>query len=46
MKSADASAIQQIAVASGMRTMRDHGLQKALAGLTTLEEVLRATRAD
>jgi type IV pilus assembly protein PilB len=30
----------------GMRTMREDGLAKVLAGLTTLEEVLRVTASD
>ncbi|HWA90944.1 MAG TPA: type II secretion system ATPase GspE [Rhizomicrobium sp.] len=45
LKSGDAEALQRAAVAAGMRTMRAHGLKKAAAGLTTVEEVLRATRA-
>jgi type II secretory ATPase GspE/PulE/Tfp pilus assembly ATPase PilB-like protein len=28
-----------------MRSMHTHGMQKAFAGLTTIEEVLRATRS-
>lgn len=44
MKSSDAGQIQKIAVRSGMETMRSHGLRKALAGMTTVEEVMRATR--
>jgi general secretion pathway protein E len=36
--------IQKQAVAEGMLTMYEHGLRKVLAGTTTLEEVLRATR--
>jgi len=32
--------------AAGMITMREDGLQKALAGLTSLEEVLRVTAPD
>ena len=32
--------------AEGMKTMREDGLTKALAGLTTLEEVLRVTSPD
>jgi type IV pilus assembly protein PilB len=39
-------ALQDEAVASGMRSMRADGLAKALAGVTTLEEVLRVTPAD
>ena len=45
LKSGDAVALQQAAVEHGMQTMRVHGLHKALAGETTVEEVLRATRA-
>jgi type IV pilus assembly protein PilB len=40
------SALHDEAVASGMRSMRADGLAKALAGVTTLEEVLRVTPAD
>jgi type IV pilus assembly protein PilB len=39
-------ALYDEAVASGMRSMRADGLAKALAGVTTLEEVLRVTPAD
>ncbi|MDR3527423.1 MAG: type II secretion system ATPase GspE [Rhizomicrobium sp.] len=45
LKSANASAIQEIAVQQGMETIRAAGIKKALAGVTTVEEVLRATRA-
>ncbi len=45
LKSGDAVALQQAAVERGMQTMRMHGIRKALAGETTIEEVLRATRA-
>ncbi len=38
-------AIEQIARSQGMRTMQEHGLLKALAGATTVEEVLRVTQA-
>ncbi len=30
----------------GMRTLRDNGIEKALAGITTLEEVFRVTTGD
>ena len=43
---APASEIQRVAVAEGMRTMRAHGLSKALTGLTSIDEVLSATRSD
>jgi type IV pilus assembly protein PilB len=39
-------ALREEAVASGMRSMRADGLSKALAGRTTLEEVLRVTPPD
>ena len=39
---ARAAALQQSAVASGMRTLRHDGVDKVLAGVTTIEEV-RAT---
>ena len=35
--------IKEIAVASGMKTLRDDGIFKAFAGITTLEEVLART---
>jgi general secretion pathway protein E len=45
MKRATSTEIQQAAVEQGMRTMHLHGIKKALAGITTVEEVLRVTRA-
>lgn len=41
---ATASEIQKTAVEKGMTTMQEDGLEKALQGLTTIEEVLRVTR--
>jgi type IV pilus assembly protein PilB len=40
------AAVREEAVAGGMRGMRADGLAKALAGRTTLEEVLRVTPPD
>ena len=40
---APATELAKAALAEGMVTLRDDGLQKASAGLTTLEEVLRVT---
>lgn len=40
----DASAIRDIAVAQGMTTMLEDGLEKVKQGLTTFEEVLRVTK--
>ena len=39
-------ALRDEAVAAGMRSMRADGLDKAMAGRTTLEEVLRVTPAE
>ena len=44
LSSADAASLHRLALTLGMRTMRDHGLKKALAGTTTIDEVFRATR--
>ena len=40
----DASALQAIAVKAGMYTLYDDGLRKVAAGVTSLDEVLRATQ--
>ena len=40
----DASALQAIAVQAGMYTLYDDGLRKVAAGVTSLDEVLRATQ--
>jgi general secretion pathway protein E len=40
---ATASEIKEAAVASGMRTLRDDGIEKILAGITTISEVERVT---
>ena len=42
----DAATILNEAVNEGMSTMLDDGLQKSLKGETTIEEVLRVTRAE
>jgi general secretion pathway protein E len=46
IKRTEARQIQRQAVAEGMRPMYEDGLRKALAGLTTLEEVFRVTSSD
>ena len=46
LNSASARDIRQSAIKSGMRTMRVDGLQKAIKGVTTIEEVLRLTRSE
>jgi len=38
--------IKQQACKEGMKTLREEGIDMALKGLTSLEEVLRVTAAD
>jgi len=42
----DSAVIRAKARALGMRTLREDGLRKAVAGITTIEEVLRVTMGD
>jgi general secretion pathway protein E len=46
MKHATATELRAEAVREGMLTMYEDGLRKALAGVTTFEEVLRVTREN
>jgi general secretion pathway protein E len=46
MKRQDAATIKKAALAAGMETMRDHGIQKIVAGVTTIEEILTNTQMD
>ncbi|HSA59771.1 MAG TPA: type II secretion system ATPase GspE [bacterium] len=46
MQNVDATAIKKAAMAKGMLTLREDGVQKALKGLTTLEEVMLITQED
>ncbi|MCB0342438.1 MAG: type II secretion system ATPase GspE [Bdellovibrionales bacterium] len=46
MQRQDGGSIRKVAVASGMTTFRDHGVQKVLNGITTIEEVLTNTQMD
>lgn len=43
---ADSQAIKDLAVSNGMRTLYMDGLNKAVKGYTTLEEVMRVTQKD
>ncbi len=43
---ATASEIKRLAIQEGMETMYQDGLRKALAGITTIEEVLRVAEAE
>ena len=38
--------IKQAAIQNKMKTLRDDAWQKTLAGLTTVDEVLRVTKGD
>ncbi len=38
--------VKQAAIRSGMRTLRSHGWVKTIQGTTTVDEVLRVTKAD
>jgi general secretion pathway protein E len=46
MRHAAAGEIRAAAIAQGMETMFENGLRKSLAGVTTIEEVLRVTREE
>ena len=46
LRSEPGSRIKRAAIKSGMRTLRDSGVEKACMGITTLEEVLRITQQD
>jgi general secretion pathway protein E len=46
MQRKDGGAIKKQAITDGMRTFRDHGIQKVLQGITTIEEVLSNTQVD
>lgn len=43
---ASSNEIKAVALREGMHTLRDDGWNKALAGVTTIEEVLRVTEED
>jgi general secretion pathway protein E len=46
MARADASTLERAARKAGLRTLHEEGLRQAVAGITSLEEVLRVTRGD
>ena len=46
MAHADAASLERAARQAGLRTLYEEGLRQALAGITSLEEVLRVTRSD
>lgn len=46
MQRQDGGTIKKAALRNGMQTFRDHGIQKVLKGVTTIEEVLTNTQVD
>jgi general secretion pathway protein E len=46
MQRKDGGTIKKQALQDGMRTFRDHGIEKILKGTTTIEEVLSNTQVD
>ncbi|MGH8544085.1 MAG: type II secretion system protein GspE, partial [Gammaproteobacteria bacterium] len=46
LKRADAGEIQAMAIEAGMRTMFQDGVDKALRGITAIEEVSRVTNVS
>lgn len=46
IKQTPAGVIKEYAVSKGMKTLREDGLLKVAAGITTIEEVLRVTQED
>jgi general secretion pathway protein E len=46
MKNADASTIKALAVRKGMKTLRQDGADKVLAGITSVDEVVRVTQKE
>lgn len=46
MQRKDGNSIRKLSIVNGMKTFRDHGIQKVLSGITTIEEVLSNTQLD
>ena len=46
IRNADSGQIKAAALAQGMRTLRDDGALKVVAGITTLDEVARVTAEE
>lgn len=46
MQRKDGGSIKKYAVHAGMRTFRDHGIEKVLRGITTIEEVMANSHVD
>ena len=46
LENTDANVIRQAAISEGMATLRDVGMQRAMEGITTVEEILRVTTTE
>jgi type II secretory ATPase GspE/PulE/Tfp pilus assembly ATPase PilB-like protein len=46
IKNADSSTVKKKAVEHGMITLREDGVHKVLSGMTTVDELMRATHAE
>lgn len=46
MQRQDGNAVKKQAIANGMKTFRDHGIQKVLSGITSIEELMTNTQMD
>lgn len=46
VKKADGGTIRKAAMSNGMKLLRDDAISKVLTGLTTIEELMRATHAE
>ena len=46
LKKMPTSALEEIAIGQGMRTLWQNGLYRAITGQTTLEEIIRVVAAD
>lgn len=46
MQRKDGGAIKKLAIEKGMKTVRDHGIEKLLNGVTSISEVLTNTQED
>ena len=46
MQRVDSGQIKIQSIKEGMRTIRDHGIEKVLTGVTSIEEVVSNTQVD
>ncbi len=46
LRNADSNTVKRVAIEDGMVSLREDGARKVLAGVTTIEEVLRVTHED